>query len=73
MLAESDKDLPEGVFEATKRAIRELISKKSVRQYEAVYKEFIEWYNSKNLRSISENVILAHFEYKIKKVMPTTV
>lgn len=73
MLSESDEDLPCEVSEAAKRAISGLIPSKSIRQYESAYKDFMEWCDSKKLKNVSESVILAYFEYKIKRVQPTTL
>lgn len=73
-MSESEEDiLSLEISEAAETAISSLIPSKSIRQYEFAYKDFKDWCASKKVKNVSESVLLAYFEFKIKKVKPSTL
>ncbi|KAJ8966651.1 hypothetical protein NQ317_012857 [Molorchus minor] len=75
MSSESENEhLPGEVLEAAQSAVRQLIPKKSSRQYEIAYNEFKGWCSPKKIKKVSKKaVLLAYFKHKINKIKPSTL
>jgi hypothetical protein len=54
-------------------AVSNLISEKSKRQYDKCYNDFKEWCNKNNVKTVSENVVLAYLMEKSITVKSSTL
>jgi hypothetical protein len=54
-------------------AVSNLIPEKSKRQYDKCYNDFKEWCNKNNVKTVSENVVLAYLIEKSKTVKSSTL
>jgi hypothetical protein len=54
-------------------AVSNLIPEKSKRQYDKCYNDFKEWCNKNNVKTVSENVVLAYLMEKSKTVKSSTL
>jgi hypothetical protein len=54
-------------------AVSNLIPEKSKRQYNKCYNDFKEWCNKNNVKTVSENVVLAYLMEKSKTVKSSTL
>jgi hypothetical protein len=54
-------------------AVSNLIPEKSQRQYDKCYNDFKEWCNKNNVKTVSENVVLAYLMEKSKTVKSSTL
>ncbi|XP_051172337.1 uncharacterized protein LOC127288739 [Leptopilina boulardi] len=58
----SEKILPQSVFDAANQEVENLIPDKSKAQYEIYYQKFIDWKNTQSIKSSNElTVLLAYF------------
>lgn len=78
MLDESGSDsevscTPPELKDAADSAIADLIPTKSKRQYEKSYSEFNDWCRKKNVKTVSENILLAYLLEKSKTVKSSTL
>ncbi|KAJ8980605.1 hypothetical protein NQ317_017366 [Molorchus minor] len=64
---------PKGPRDAANSVISNLLPEKSRRQYQNAYQQFKEWCETNKARKISENVLLAYFAEKSKKVKSSTL
>lgn len=72
----SDEELsntPPNLIATAKAAISSLLPEKSKRQYEKTYEQFKDWCTANGANNISENVLLAYFAKKSKKVKSSTL
>lgn len=72
----SDDELsstPPNLTDAANEVILNLLPEKSRRQYENAYQQFKEWCEANKARKISENVLLAYFAERSKKVKSSTL
>jgi hypothetical protein len=53
--------------------VSNLIPEKSKRQYDKCYNDFKEWCNTNNVKTVSENVVLAYLMEKSKTVKSSTL
>ncbi|KAJ8972327.1 hypothetical protein NQ317_008584 [Molorchus minor] len=53
-------------------ALSDLISKKPKRQYEKCYSEFKDWCDKQNVKTMSENILLAYLMQQSKVVKSST-
>jgi hypothetical protein len=54
-------------------AVSNLIPEKSKRQYDKCYNDFKEWCDKNNVKTVSENVVLAYLMEKSKTVKSSTL
>jgi hypothetical protein len=54
-------------------AVSNLVPEKSKRQYDKCYNDFKEWCNKNNVKTVSENVVLAYLMEKSKTVKSSTL
>lgn len=64
---------PPNLTDAANSVISNLLPEKSRRQYENAYQQFKEWCEANKARKISENVLLAYFAEKSKKLKSSTL
>lgn len=64
---------PPNLIDAANSVISNLLPDKSRRQYENAYQQFKEWCEANKARKTSENVLLAYFAEKSKKLKSSTL
>jgi hypothetical protein len=76
MSSDSDEVIlctPPHITEKAKEATNNLLPKKSRERYDIVYKKFMEWRLKNNIKSFSENVLLAYFEELSSGMKPSSL
>lgn len=66
-----EEDLPPDVAEVAREVVLNLLPSKSREIYECAYKRFIKWCEEKNVKTYSENVLLAYF-FDLAKVLKSS-
>lgn len=75
MASDSEEDMctPPEISEKAKTATNDLLPEKSRERYELVYQRFMDWRLKNNVKSLSENVMLAYFDELSKQMKPSSL
>lgn len=68
-----DSDTPPEIAQIAKNTIQNLLPQKSKEKYTAAYKNCIDWTVTKNIKSFSENTMLAYFTQLSQMYKPSSV
>lgn len=73
--SESDEIMstPPKILEKAQAATHNLLPLKSKERYEITYQKFMDWRHKHNVKSFSENVLLAYFEEISKTMKPSSL
>lgn len=63
-MSDSENDIPSDIEEAAQCALSTVIPRKSKLRYDLAYTKFTAWCKDKNVKHISEKVLLAYFHEK---------
>jgi hypothetical protein len=66
-LNEDELYVPEDIIKEARSVIENLLPRKSVSLYEKEYNIFCAWRKSRNIKGVSEEVLLSYFAEKVKK------
>jgi hypothetical protein len=69
----TDSCTPPKIAALAKTAIENLLPCKSKDRYEMAYSKFMQWKSDNNIRSYSENVMLAYFEWLSTTMKPSSL
>lgn len=72
-ISEDELLTPPDISEIAKEVSLDLLPRKSKNIYEKKYKEFVDWCTEKEIKKISENVLLAYFSKKSKLLKPSSL
>jgi hypothetical protein len=61
------------IEESAALAVNELLPVKSRKKYDKAYQQFEDWCREKRVRDITEEVLLAYFEQKSRKLKGSTL
>lgn len=75
MSSDSENEIltPPNITKAAEEASTSLLPVKSRERYETVYRKFMEWRLRNNIKSFSENVMLAYFQELSEKIKPSSL
>jgi hypothetical protein len=72
-MSEDAEFVSSDVEESAALAVNELLPVKSRKKYDKAYQQFEDWCREKRVRDITEEVLLAYFEQKSKKLKGSTL
>jgi integrase len=72
-MSEDAEIVSSDVEESAALAINELLPVKSRKKYDKAYQQFEDWCREKRVRDITEEVLLAYFEQKSRKLKGSTL
>ncbi|CAH1375312.1 uncharacterized protein [Tenebrio molitor] len=72
-LNEDELYVPEDIIKEARSVIENLLPRKSVSLYEKEYNIFCAWRKSRNIKGVSEEVLLSYFAEKVKKYKASTL
>jgi hypothetical protein len=72
-ISEDTEFVSSDVEESAALAVNELLLVKSRKKYDKAYQQFEDWWGEKRVRDITEEVLLAYFEQKLRKLKGSTL
>jgi hypothetical protein len=72
-LNEDELYVPEDIIKEARSVIENLLPRKSESLYEKEYNIFCAWRKSRNIKGVSEEVLLSYFAEKVKKYKASTL